>query len=398
MSVANKYHTDSFLGSRTPSPRHYSRTEALIDRDVTPSLLGLPKNVRTSILRRAGLVRKCPISISQERPRLVSQHHDCQYQSCCEERACHPFFGCQCVLGIDWKCKHAALPVALLEVNRQMLKECTEIMFGENCFVNCSDREAYACLSKMSSGAIENMTSLHISFHEDKERGSALFIKSVVLPALDQDEPLFSAVKKNWMDLCYLLSQHRLAGLCLSVNCRAANVSTAKILCEPLRWLPDLGKLRINFGRDIAKSGTGSVVDIEVTLESLSTRAKYANLREEYFPFERLPAEIRPMVIPHFIDRSSHPHPVYQSGPPYDLHGSDNDHRKDCPKAFPYQFKAGFHCERHYLLNRDGVAVIAGSSSSTGAVSSARRGRAHAHATGSQSSCSWLTKKSDWRP
>lgn len=187
---------------------------------------------------------------------------------------------------LPW-CDHAPLPVHLLRVCKLFRSEGALVMYGENAFsLNCYDRRTRLDFFGLSDRAVAAMRRLHVVYLPDRN------------PIAWLREAEFERFQRPWEEVCRDLEARITPGqLRLSLECYPRDIATHKRVLAPLSSLPQLRHLHLNMG-DL-NNRRAERISAAVARPLLANPSCSNNNKDEPFPFNRLPMELKQLVVSH---------------------------------------------------------------------------------------------------
>ena len=226
--------------------------------DNQPTFLHLPQTIRNKIYCMSGLVRPCPIDLSNESKRvaLMKERKNMEVELWEEpdfdEPRCryllpqysnpvhHKLFG-------DCLCQ--PLPTQLLYLSRTLYHETVSVLYGRNRFsVSCRKQvmlDHLNPLETLSLHAWANIQYLHL------ELTATLSISHGVpkYEVLDWHGSTGNAILTRWTAICaFIAARITPFQLRLSVLCAVEDFKTAIDVTESMSQLPPLNKCSVHFG------------------------------------------------------------------------------------------------------------------------------------------------------
>lgn len=271
-----------------------------LEMNTSSPLLDLPLNIRAKIYSLAGLIRDCPIELTQPyaEPDTFSgrglRMRGCLYTY---RKAGGDY-------GLDaWQqdCVCPRLPTQLLLLRRSIHREASEMFYSRNKFIIRAHSAAdFASLHHVSQRNLALMTSLFIRIGcRNCPRGHEVTLHRVERCAtcntsLQPGRSLFlhgRDIFAEWSALCHRLklaiSSRRLK---FTLICDVSSLAIGQQFLEPLSHLPTLRACTIRLGH---------APDYELSILAQETSQKATDVFIPYgpFPFERLPKELRLHIL-----------------------------------------------------------------------------------------------------
>jgi len=235
----------------------------------------MPVVIRKEILRYAGLLRPCSVSLSQEKRRLVlvrnymqsswfsaqDGHHDPKREC---ERLALPFFDSKAA-AIDVECRCHRFSTEVLHVCRQMHDEGIAVLYGDNRFAfDCRSAASVNILRGLRAESLRRMTALHVFvdysmwrfFHNDGRESfwprQKVCGYARTVSELYERTDRFNQCVANWTTMCRILSTAIPSGtVSLDLFCHTIFADAALKVLDPLDRLPGLREIHLRFEGDI---------------------------------------------------------------------------------------------------------------------------------------------------
>lgn len=249
------------------------------------SFLDLPEKIRSKILRQAGLVRTCPISMTEESDRQqgIVWYRDEENAALCRSRGVL-FPACRDTREELYKCvencAHGPLTSGLLRVSKKIHQEASTILYGENEFVFADDVEFCWCLLRLSLDALKAM------------RRISVIVK--LRPFRD-----FESVPGRWLSTLLSTIRSRCSTRKVELRLHVKNELLTRDLCAFLRLVQRMGPLghfEVHFNNACPAGYSTNPLTI---CESICQHIHRKVSTPGSFRLRDLPFEIQSMIIQH---------------------------------------------------------------------------------------------------
>ncbi|KAL5336570.1 hypothetical protein BJX70DRAFT_372319 [Aspergillus crustosus] len=285
------YVQPSEIGSEAPLPEADPEPSSLPVFVATggTNFLDLPDEIKLKILKYAGLIRPCLISVTHEYHRFKHEGGSCRNRNPAH-RARLGWTGSWVSPYYGPSCDHPALPVNVFLVSRAVHRELAALFFAHNRFtIDIIGKSEFNLFNAMTRQGLQTLRYLHLDLGSRHHR------------YLKISDGVHKTMMNIWIRFCANSREKMRALRYFSMKCKVKELDVASRLMCIMDPFPALAHCAFHFNNSRDD-------DIQPVLKRAAWRLTGNLLDKPPFPFKRLPKEVQLMILEYVLVDQSDPY------------------------------------------------------------------------------------------